>query len=318
MSREQHLKEYTAGENMPEWHPLTPEEWSRIETLLASLRYTKRQVITNQQMVNALLYRYHTKTPWNKMPEEFGSWTGLVKRYTRWRDDGTYQLIFDELEKMGLISRVTDEPALEEEPMEEEESLEWWELTNEQWKAVAHLLPPDPTQRYANSRYKSNRQMLNALLYREYTNAGLRELPEKYGHWRTINNRDMQWKEDGTLQRVFEKLKELGVLCTDKYSMGQGIAPDEDAPRDWWELTEEQWQQIAPVLPPELSRTGKKPKTNRQILNALLCRLRTDTAWRDLPEKYGHWRTVNERYKRWKEDGTLQRILDELNKMGIL
>jgi transposase len=264
-------------------------------------------------MVNALLFRYHTKTPWYQMPEEFGSWTGLVKRYTRWRDDGTYQLVYDELEKMGLICRVTVEPAPKDDIIEEDAPLEWWELTNEQWIAVAHLFPPDPKEVYAHSRYKTNRQMLNAILYREYTKLPLRNLTDKYGHWQTINNRHAQWQGDGTLQRVFEKLKTMGVLSKEKYALGQPAGETE--PLEWWELTDEQWEQIESLLPPELPRHGKKPKPNRQMLNAILCRYKTDTAWRDLPEKYGHWRTVNDRYTRWRNDGTLQRIMDELQKM---
>lgn len=292
------------------WRPLTSEEWARLAPLFTGQRRPNRQQITDEQMVNAILYRHHTNASWHEVADRFGSWAALTQRYKRWRDNGTLQIILDELEQMSLLSTAIEPPPQEEPQLE---PLEWWELTDEQWEAVANLLPPDPKEMYAHSRYKTNRQMLNAILYREYTKLPLRSLTDKYGHWRTIDNRLKQWEEDGTLQRVFEKLKAMGVLSKEKYALGQPTGETE--PLEWWELTDEQWEQIETLLPPELPRHGKKPRTNRQMLNAILCRYKTDTAWRDLPEKYGHWRTVNDRYTRWRNDGTLQRIMDELQKM---
>jgi len=78
------------------------------------------------------------------------------------------------------------------------------------------------------------------------------------------------------------------------------------------EVTDEQWKRIAPLLPPENYQHGKKPKPNRQMLNAILCRERTGTAWRELPIKYGHWRTVNDRYTKWRKDGTLEKVFSVL------
>ena len=86
-----------------EWRELTPEEWERIEPLCPAVQRPYRQKVSNQQMVNALLYRRYTNIPWKELPEQFGPWQAVVKRYTRWRDAGAVQSIFDELEKMGLV-----------------------------------------------------------------------------------------------------------------------------------------------------------------------------------------------------------------------
>ena len=294
------------------WRPLTAEEWARLAPLFTGQSRPNRQQITDEQMVNAILYRHPTNAFWHEVADRFGSWAALTQRYKRWRDNGTLQIILAELEQMGLLTTAI-EPPPQEDP--QPEPLEWWELTDEQWEAVTDLFPLDPKEVYTGSRYKPNRQMLNALLYQEYTKATLRELPPQFGHWRTINSRDKQWRKDGTLHRVFSKLRELGVLSADKYSRGQGTDQGEEASLEWWELTDEQWDHIAPLVPLEPVRHGKMPKPNRQMLNAILCRYKTDTAWRDLPEKYGHWRTVNDRYTKWRDDGTLQRIMDELQKM---
>ena len=293
------------------WRELTQEEWARIEPLCPEITRPHRQKVSNQQMVNALLYRRYTKIPWKELPEQFGPWQAVVKRFTRWRDDGAVQRIFDELEQMGLLPEVVVEVG--------EAPLDWWELTNEHWEVVEKLLLPEPQKVYGNSRYKKNRAMLNAIIYREITDCAWRDIPEKAGHWKTVNNHYTKWKADGTLQRVFDELQNLGIISEVKKFQPQEEPQTEEFPREWWELTDEQWERILPVMPPEIRHNkGKKPKTNRQMLDAILCRYRTDTHWLKLPKKYGHWRTVNDRYKKWKADGSLQRILAELEKMGVI
>lgn len=73
-----------------------------------------------------------------------------------------------------------------------------------------------------------------------------------------------------------------------------------------YELTYEEWNRIAPLLPPENSRKqGRPQKCNRTILNGIVWIARNGTPWRDLPERYGSWQTVYSRFRKWIEDGTL-------------
>jgi transposase len=51
---------------------------------------------------------------------------------------------------------------------------------------------------------------------------------------------------------------------------------------------------------------------HRQVVNAILWKLRTGAPWRDLPERYGPWKTAHERLRRWTADGTWDRVLDEV------
>ena len=53
------------------------------------------------------------------------------------------------------------------------------------------------------------------------------------------------------------------------------------------DLANEQWEQIAPHLPPEKPKTGRPAKEHRQVLNGILWILRTGAPWHDLPERYG-------------------------------
>ena len=74
------------------------------------------------------------------------------------------------------------------------------------------------------------------------------------------------------------------------------------------DLTNEQWEQIAPHLPPRKPRTGRPAREHRQVLNGILWVLRTGAPWRDLPERYGKWTTVYSRFQRWRKNGVWDRI----------
>ena len=75
------------------------------------------------------------------------------------------------------------------------------------------------------------------------------------------------------------------------------------------ELTEKQWQQLEPLLPPQSPETGRPNKDHRTIINGILWVLRTGAPWRDLPECYGPWRTIASRFYRWRRDGLWDRLL---------
>lgn len=48
------------------------------------------------------------------------------------------------------------------------------------------------------------------------------------------------------------------------------------------------------------------------MLNALLWMARSGAGWEDLPERYGPWKSVYSRFRKWRDDGTFQRIFEEL------
>jgi transposase len=69
-------------------------------------------------------------------------------------------------------------------------------------------------------------------------------------------------------------------------------------------LTDEPFEQINRLLPPEDRRRGRPPTVkNREALEGILHVLRTGTPWRDLPRAYGRWHTIYRRRQRWIERG---------------
>lgn len=75
-----------------------------------------------------------------------------------------------------------------------------------------------------------------------------------------------------------------------------------------YELTDQEWEQIAPLLPSNKGKKGRPPKDNRQMLNAIVWLARSGAPWRDLPERYGPWSSVYSRFRKWIDDGILDNI----------
>ena len=73
-----------------------------------------------------------------------------------------------------------------------------------------------------------------------------------------------------------------------------------------YELTDEEWLRIEPLLPPEnTGKQGRPRKDNRIIMNGIVWLARSGAPWRDLPERYGSWKTVYSRFRKWIDDGIL-------------
>ncbi|MCW2241862.1 IS5 family transposase [Azospirillum canadense] len=79
-----------------------------------------------------------------------------------------------------------------------------------------------------------------------------------------------------------------------------------------FELTDAQWAQLEPRLPPEKPRTGRPNHSHRRILNGILWINRTGAPWKDLPDHYGPVGTVSSRFYRWRRAGVWQRTLEAL------
>jgi transposase len=75
-----------------------------------------------------------------------------------------------------------------------------------------------------------------------------------------------------------------------------------------FELTDQEWERLAPLLPSTKPQRGGRWRDHRQVLNGILFRTRTGVPWRDLPARYGPWEMVSKRFARWQTDGTWARI----------
>jgi transposase len=78
-----------------------------------------------------------------------------------------------------------------------------------------------------------------------------------------------------------------------------------------YEISDEQWNQIKDLFP--IAKTGRPPKNNRIMFNAILWIARSGVPWRDLPERFGSWKTVYSRFCKWRDTGTLLAIFKQFN-----
>jgi transposase len=80
------------------------------------------------------------------------------------------------------------------------------------------------------------------------------------------------------------------------------------------DLTDAQWQVIAPYLPQEVPGRRGRPRIwpLRRITEAILYLDRAGCAWRYLPKDFPPWRTVYGYFAAWRDDGTLAALHDGL------
>lgn len=74
---------------------LTDEYWSKLKsTMLQNGIYDKPNL---RMMMEGILHRLRIGCPWRDLPEEFGLWTTIYKKFNRWSAIGKMQAIFASL-----------------------------------------------------------------------------------------------------------------------------------------------------------------------------------------------------------------------------
>jgi transposase len=83
-------------------------------------------------------------------------------------------------------------------------------------------------------------------------------------------------------------------------------------------LTDEHWERLRPLLPPQKPQTGRPAADHRLVVEGMLWVVRSGSSWRELPERFGPWSTVSSRYQRWCKEGLWARILQVLLPAEVL
>jgi transposase len=76
-------------------------------------------------------------------------------------------------------------------------------------------------------------------------------------------------------------------------------------------MNDMQWQRIQPMIPGG-KPGGRPPRDRRTVLDGILWILRTGAPWRVLPEAFGKRQTAWRLFDQWNGDGTLDKILQNL------
>ena len=85
---------------MHDRHDLTDQEWALLEPLLPDQRRRKaRPWKDHRQVVNGVLWRTRTGSPWRDLPASYGRWKTVYNRHRRWSADGTWTHVLAELQR---------------------------------------------------------------------------------------------------------------------------------------------------------------------------------------------------------------------------
>ena len=80
-----------------------------------------------------------------------------------------------------------------------------------------------------------------------------------------------------------------------------------------WEISDELWQRIEPVLMEDAPSTprhhGGRPRIDwRKAIDGIIFRLRTGCQWNRLPERFGNDSSVHRWFQRWCQNGVFEKI----------
>ena len=74
---------------------LTDEYWSKLTTIFSRIKiYNKPNL---RSYVEGMLYRIRVGCPWRDLPEEFGSWNSIFKKFNVWSEQGKWMKLFEAL-----------------------------------------------------------------------------------------------------------------------------------------------------------------------------------------------------------------------------
>src|SRR5437588_10736790 len=79
-------------------YALRDDQWERIKNLLPGREgHVGVTAADNRRFVEAVLYRYRAGIPWRDLPERFGDWDNVHRRFTRWAESGVWERVFQQL-----------------------------------------------------------------------------------------------------------------------------------------------------------------------------------------------------------------------------
>ena len=79
-------------------YALRDDQWDVIKGLLPGREETVGATARdNRLFVEAVLYRYRAGIPWRDLPERFGDWKNVHRRFSRWAQSGVLEAVFAHL-----------------------------------------------------------------------------------------------------------------------------------------------------------------------------------------------------------------------------
>src|SRR3954447_3301223 len=98
-------------------HAISDDDWDRIKDLLpgrAGLPGVTAK--DNRLFVDAVLWIGKTGAPWRDLPDRFGGWNSVWRRFDRWSRKGVWKAVFDELQDPDVEWLILDSSVIRAHP----------------------------------------------------------------------------------------------------------------------------------------------------------------------------------------------------------
>ena len=98
-------------------HAISDEDWDRLKDLLPGRAGTPGVTARdNRLFIDAVLWIGKTGAPWRDLPERFGNWNSLWRRFDRWARQGVWEKVFEALQDPDLEWLILDSTVVRAHP----------------------------------------------------------------------------------------------------------------------------------------------------------------------------------------------------------
>lgn len=133
-------------------------------------------------------------------------------------------------------------------------------LTEEQWRRLHRVLP---RQRAGPTATRGDRLFIEAVLYRAKTGCPWRDLPERFGPWKSVYNRFANWARQGHWAVIFRELQ-YEIDAAGSIVDGSVVRAHQDASGGKGGSSEMLWAALEEVFRPS-STPSSTPKAGRSM-----------------------------------------------------
>ena len=93
-------------------YEISDADWKRIELLLkGKVGDVGRSGNDNRLFINAVVWMARSGAAWRDLPERYGPWNSVYRRFRRWAESGHWQAIFEALQDPDLDWAMVDSTA---------------------------------------------------------------------------------------------------------------------------------------------------------------------------------------------------------------
>jgi transposase len=127
-------------------------------------------------------------------------------------------------------------------------------LTDAQWLKLEPLLPRRPQGRKAD---RGDRLFVDAVIFRARTGIQWRDLPERFGNWKSVYNRFRNWAAKDIWAQIFRELR-IDVDDTASIVDGTVVRAHQDASGGKGGSNAMLWDALEEVFRPKSTRSSTR------------------------------------------------------------